>query len=97
MKKCEGCGSWFIVSEAKDQFRSHLIELGWENYLGDKMGYFDSDYCGDCNESNFLEQNQGEDYDYEFGGGEYRTYGEYLASGGPVDPCSDALWLHDQE
>ena len=29
--------------------------------------------------------------------GEYRTYEEYLESGGPVDGCDDALWLHDQE
>lgn len=29
--------------------------------------------------------------------GVYRSYEDYLASGGPVDPCDDALWLHDQE
>lgn len=29
--------------------------------------------------------------------GEYRSREDYEASGGPVDPCADALWLHDQE
>ena len=28
--------------------------------------------------------------------GVYRSKEEYLASGGPVDPCDDALWLHDE-
>ena len=29
--------------------------------------------------------------------GEYRSHEDYVESGGPVDPCDDALWLHDQE
>ena len=29
--------------------------------------------------------------------GVYRSYEDYLMSGGPIDPCDDALWLHDQE
>lgn len=29
--------------------------------------------------------------------GVYRSYEDYLASGESVDPCDDALWLHDQE
>ena len=27
--------------------------------------------------------------------GVYRSYSDYLRSGGPVDPCADALWLND--
>ena len=40
------------------------------------------------------------DYDYEEdmdeNPGVYRSYEEYLESGGPIDPASDALWLHDE-
>ncbi len=35
--------------------------------------------------------------DYEEGSGVYRSYEEYLESGEEIDPCDDALWLHDQE
>ena len=38
-----------------------------------------------------------EDDDYDDGTGVYRSYGDYLESGEEVDPCKDALWLHDQE
>ena len=87
MRKCKRCGNSFDPEDAKSRLRDHLIYLGWERYLGSKFReFYDKDLCEFCVCDNVTDE----------GGGEYRTYEEYQASGGPVDPCDDALWLNDQ-
>lgn len=45
-----------------------------------------------------MERKRGESYNTKPSShtGEYRSYEDYLESGGPVDPCDDAIWLNDE-
>lgn len=110
---CDDCGHLFHPEDAEEEFDEHICnEFGFnEDILYLAREYFHDIYCGKCNIKSFEEckdefeeeyedryRSVDEDFelDEEESSGPYRTYDEYLASGGPIDPAADALWLHDQ-
>lgn len=93
MARCMKCGDPFNVEDAKFEFRQHLMFIGYSDSLleSEFNDWFDEDLCHHCNIDHYNSQN---DVSYS---GDYRSREDYESSGGPVDPCDDALWLHDQE
>lgn len=83
------------VSYYKNSCKRTEDVLNEEERMGN-MGLFGKKKRYDDSYEPEIKDDFDDEDDYE-GVGVYRTYEEYLESGEPIDPCDDALWLHDQE
>ena len=88
-EECEECGKRFDYIEADGEF---------ERRKGVSLRSLERRLCLDCAINNYDDEieDSDDDEDVDENPGVYRSYGEYLESGDPIDPAKDALWLHDE-